>query len=143
MGRKDALHSACKNALVKDGWIITHDPYRLRRGGQTLYVDLGAEFPIAAEKSGRKIAVEVKSLLGGTEMPELERALGQFVLYRSLLRRSDPDRSLYLAVTRSAYLFHFDTLDGENLIEDESLQLLVFLPETEEIDRWIEAPNTN
>ena len=66
MSRYDALHDACKNALIKAGWTITHDPYRILRGRQSLYIDLGAEKPLAAEKDGRKIAVEVKSLLGST-----------------------------------------------------------------------------
>ncbi|HZO86768.1 MAG TPA: element excision factor XisH family protein [Chthonomonadaceae bacterium] len=35
MARRDLFHDACKNALIKDGWTITHDPYLLRRGRQT------------------------------------------------------------------------------------------------------------
>lgn len=138
MAKKDALHDPCKNALIAAGWTITHDPYTLRRGRQNLYIDLGAELPIAAERDGRKIAVEVKSLLGTTEMPELERALGQFVLYRSLLKRREPERTLYLAVSRIAYDSHFDTTEGRDLIADEALKLLVFQPESETIDQWIE-----
>ena len=98
MSRRDQFHDACKNALIKAGWIITHDPFPLRRGVQNLSVDLGAELPLAAERDGRKIAVEVKSLLGGVEMPEFERALGQYILYRSLLKRAEPERVLYLAM---------------------------------------------
>lgn len=29
MPRKDRIHEAVKNALVKDGWTITDDPFRL------------------------------------------------------------------------------------------------------------------
>ncbi len=84
MSRQDLFHDACKNALIKAGWIITHDPFPLKRGRQTLFVDLGAEMLITAEREGRKIAVEIKSLVGRTEMPELERALGRYMLYRSV-----------------------------------------------------------
>jgi hypothetical protein len=138
MAKKDLFHEPCKNALIKAGWTITHDPYTIRRGRRNLYIDIGAEQPIAAEKEGRKIAVEVKSLLGTQDMPELERALGQYVLYRSLLKRIDPERLLYLAVARSAYDEHFAIDEGEDLIADENLKLLVFLPQTEVIDQWIE-----
>src|SRR5262245_61798645 len=138
MSRRDLLHDACKNALIKAGWTITHDPYTLRRGKQNLFIDIGAELPLAAEKDGRKIAVEVKSLLGTVEMPELERAHGQFVLYRSLLKRRESERALFLAVTEAAYLEHFDTAEGRDLVADEALKLLVFQPIQEEIERWIE-----
>ncbi len=126
MSRPDLYHDACKNALIKGGWIITHDPFTIKRGKQNLYIDLGAELLLSAEREGRKIAVEIKSLIGRTEMPELERALGQYILYRSLLRRLDTQRALYLAVSDIAYNEYFDTLEGHNLIEDETLRLLVF-----------------
>ncbi|GBF79490.1 element excision factor XisH family protein [Aphanothece sacrum] len=47
---KDIFHNAVKNALIKDGWKITHDPYRLRYGIADIYIDLAAEEAIAAEK---------------------------------------------------------------------------------------------
>ena len=42
-------------------WTITADPLYLEFGGVDMYVDLAAEKMIAAEKEGRKIAVEIKS----------------------------------------------------------------------------------
>lgn len=138
MPRRDLLHDSCKNALIKAGWRITHDPYAILRGRQRLFIDLAAEILLAAEKEGRKIAVEVKSMLGTNEMPELERALGQYVLYRSLLRRREPDRKLYLAITDAAWIEHFDLAEGRDLIDDESLRLIVFDPGREEIEQWID-----
>ena len=32
-----------KNALVKDGWVITDDPFTLEYKGLRVYADLGAE----------------------------------------------------------------------------------------------------
>lgn len=63
MPAKDKFHEAVKNALVHDGWTITHDPLRLRLGKRKLFVDLGAEKLLSAEKDQQKIAVEVKSFL--------------------------------------------------------------------------------
>ena len=37
---KDIFHDTVKLALQKDGWIITHDPYRLRYGIADIYIDL-------------------------------------------------------------------------------------------------------
>ncbi len=42
MPAKDIYHDRLKNALIKDGWIITHDPLRLKWGVKDMYVDLGA-----------------------------------------------------------------------------------------------------
>ena len=138
MARRDALHDSCRNALEKAGWTITHDPYPLPYGRELLFVDLAAETVIAAEMGEKKIAVEIKSLLGTRDMPELERALGQYVLYRSLLKRHDPDRRMYLAVSKVAFDEHFDIAQGRDLIEDEALKVIVFVPEQEIVELWID-----
>jgi len=138
MPQRDTFHETVRQALMSDGWIITHDPYSLQFGENRLYVDLAAEGPIAAEKEGRKIAVEIKSFLGPSEMADLERALGQFALYRFLMTREEPDRSLFLAVPRDAYEALFDTADGRDLAAAQELHLLVFDPVQEIIVRWIE-----
>ena len=59
MPARDIYHEAVKNALVKDGWTITDDPLTLELDGERLFVDLGAERVIGAEKGLRKIAVEI------------------------------------------------------------------------------------
>lgn len=87
MPARDAYHDGVRHALEKDGWRITHDPYYLAYDGRDLYIDLGAEL-IAAEKADTRIAVEIKGFGGRSEMTELERALGQFVLYRTLLEEA-------------------------------------------------------
>ena len=43
MPAKDVYHAAVRNALSKDGWTITHDPYTLTYGQRDVFVDLGAE----------------------------------------------------------------------------------------------------
>ena len=50
--QQDIYHDIVKNALLKDGWTITHDPLVLRWGTTDVYVDLGAEQLLAAEKHG-------------------------------------------------------------------------------------------
>lgn len=49
MPRHDIYHDTVKNALVKDGWTITHDPLVLPFGQRKVYVDIGAEAPFGAE----------------------------------------------------------------------------------------------
>src|SRR5271170_7936218 len=85
-----------------DGWTVTHDPYTLAIGNQNVFVDLGAERMIAATRGSERIAVEVKSFLGRSSVADLEQALGQYLLYRVLLARQEPGRTLFLAAPLSA-----------------------------------------
>ena len=75
MPARDRYHNQVKQALIKDGWTITDDPLRLKWGKKDLYVDLGAEQLLTAEKGLHKIAVEVKSFVGQSEVDDLEKAL--------------------------------------------------------------------
>jgi hypothetical protein len=72
MPAKDRYHQTVKNALIKDGWTITNDPLHLRWGNKDMYVDLGAERLFSAEKEGQRIAVEIKTFGGISEMLALE-----------------------------------------------------------------------
>src|SRR5687767_14951209 len=76
MPARDRYHVEVKQALIKDGWTITHDPLRLKWGVKDMYVDLGAERLLAAEKGSSKIAVEIKSFMGLSEMEDLEKLSG-------------------------------------------------------------------
>jgi hypothetical protein len=136
MPAKDTYHDAVRAALVKDGWTITDDPFRLVWGKRDFYVDLGAERIVAAEKAGRRIAVEVKSFLGASAIHELELALGQFLLYRSILEEQEPDRVLFLAVPdEPAEIFEEEV--GQLLLAKHLIRVLIFDPQKEEILRWI------
>lgn len=73
---RDVIHDAVKSALIKDGWDITADSYTIKFKGAKVFVDLAAEMPIAAERGGERIAVEIKSFLGASPLHELEAALG-------------------------------------------------------------------
>jgi hypothetical protein len=88
MPAKDIYHNTVKNSLIKDCWIITHDPLRIRLArGKNLFVDLGAERLLAAERGTEKIAVEIKSFTSPSAMQNFEQAVGQFVVYERLLKR--------------------------------------------------------
>lgn len=137
MPAKDQLHDAVKAALIKAGWVITDDPLHLRWAGRDIYIDLGAESILAAERGNEKIAIEVKSFLGDASLQELHEAVGQFVVYRSILARLEPDRPLFLALPEFAYDKLFaEAKVGEIVYEDEGLRLLVFDPIKEEVVEW-------
>lgn len=137
MPAKDIYHNNVKNAIIKDGWTITHDPLRLTWGVKDMYVDLGAEQLLAAEKTGRKIAIEIKSFIGASEMDDLEKAIGQYVIYRSVMARTEPDRTLYLAIHSEAFLDIFEEPLGRLLLEDHQVHLIVYDLQAEVIHKWI------
>lgn len=137
MARRDIYHDVVKQALQKDGWIITHDPYLLKLGGKRLEIDLGAECLISAEKSLRKIVIEIKSFVGRSDVRDLEQALGQYTLYHQILMEKNIDRELYLAVPNRTYKGIFQEALGAVLLKNNVIRLLVFDDDCEEIIRWI------
>ncbi|MDX2006490.1 MAG: element excision factor XisH family protein [Meiothermus sp.] len=139
MPAKDAHHDGVRRALEKGGWRITHDPLYLTYGRRDVFVDLGAEV-IAAETNDVRIAVEVKSFFGKSEMTELERALGQIMLYRNMLRESQPERLLYLAVPQPIMVRLFEDDLGQLLIRNEALRVLSYDPALEEVVKWLPIP---
>ena len=138
MPARDELHDCVRTALVKDGWTITADPLRLTWGLHSMYVDLAAAEPlVSAEKGGRNIAVEVKGFGGRSEVQDLEQALGQYLLYRSVLARTNLDHWLYLAVPAKPFEALFESPLGRIVREDYHLRLVVFDPDQEVIEQWI------
>jgi XisH protein len=137
MPKLDIIHYAVKNALIKDGWTITDDPYVIQYRRTTLYADLGAEQPIAAERGGQKLVIEVKSFIGASKIQDLKEALGQYDIYRYLLEETAPDRKLYVAVSAIAYKSFFTQDVIQLIVNRHQLPLIIVNTEVEEIVQWI------
>lgn len=138
MPRKDVLHEVVKRALVKDGWVITHDPLHIEFGGVEFDVDLGAEELIGAKKDGRKIAVEVKSFITASPVSEFHTAVGQFLNYRLALAETEPERTLYLAVPKGIYASLFERTFGRLARQAYQLKIIVFDDQQGVIVQWTE-----
>jgi XisH protein len=134
---RDIYHESVRAALVKDGWVITHDPLRLEWGAKDVFIDLGAERLLWAEREGEKIAVEIKSFVGKSDIDDLEKALGQYILYHDVLAERQPERTLYLAVHVDVFHNLFEEPIGELLLKNSRFRLLVFDARTEEVLEWI------
>jgi hypothetical protein len=138
MPAKNFYHDAVVNALIADGWTITDDPLPLSYGGRDLYVDFGAERgTIAAEKNGEKIAVEIKSFLGRSIMHDIEKAVGQYQIYLSILANTEPDRLIYLAVPQRVDDEFFTEKIGQLILNSMHIRLIVFDDQKERIVKWI------
>jgi hypothetical protein len=137
MAARDTFHNAVRQALIADGWTITDDPLVVRLGSIDLFIDLGAEKLIGAEKNDVQIAVEVKNFLGSSVVAEFHTALGQFLNYRFALQQKQPNRVLFLAVPADIYQSFFTLALAQGVVAQYNVKLLVYQPETQEIWQWI------
>ena len=135
---KDVFHQQVKNALIKDGWNITHDPLTIRiNEAVKLQIDLAAETAIAAERDSEKIAVEIKSFVGDSDISAFHTALGQYLNYCQALEEQEPDRIIYLAIPLETYQDFFQLPFIQRALRRYQVKLMIYDPKLEEIKQWI------
>ena len=137
MPAHDSIHEAVKNALTKEGWTITNDPFILVYETDKFYADLRAERPATTESPQRIIVVEIKSLLGPSLMHELEVALGQYQVYHSILQATAPDHRLFLAIQEESYEKLLARPTFQLIKRAFQLALVIVNTEREEVKEWI------
>ncbi|MFY7831307.1 MAG: XisH family protein, partial [Pseudanabaena sp.] len=125
MPARDSIHETVKEAVIKDGWEITDDPYVISYGDRFLFVDLGASGFIGLQQGNKQIAIEIKQFRGQSQVNDLEQAIGQYSLYRILLNQIDPERDLYLAISEATYNDIFDEPIGKLAIAEIPLKLVI------------------
>jgi len=140
---RDSIHETVKEAVIKDGWEITDDPYVISYGDRFLFVDLGASGFIGLQQGNKQIAIEIKQFRGQSQVNDLEQAIGQYSLYRILLNLIDPERDLYLAISEATYNDIFDEPIGKLAIAEIPLKLVIVNLSTKEITQWIPSNPTN
>jgi hypothetical protein len=135
---KDLYHKKVRAALEKEGWSITDDPLHIDLEETFIEIDLAAEMVFAAEREGRKIAVEVKSFLGKSIISEFHTVIGQFADYRDALEDSEPERILYLALPENIY--NHPIFQGrfiQKRLKKEQVNLILFNTENINTIQWI------
>ncbi|MGC8644402.1 MAG: element excision factor XisH family protein [Isosphaeraceae bacterium] len=143
MPARNINHDAVVHALIEDGWTITHDPLTLSYGGRDLFVDLGAErVTLAAEKTGRKIAVEIQSFASQSPVRDLEEAVGQYEVYRAILAEMEPERQLFLAAPLRIHETFFEEKFGQFILSRLQLAVLVFDETQQRVVKWINSTDT-
>lgn len=95
---------------------------------------------VAAVKDNKRIAVEVKSFVGHSTMAELEKAIGQYMLYDEALQESetDSDRQLFLAIPEDIVEELSDDKILSILTKRFRINILVYNPPQQEIIQWIQ-----
>ena len=133
---KDLYHEQVKRGLLKEGWTITHDPYPIKIGNVRLFIDLGAERVIAAEKGNEKIVVEIKSFSGDSPVAAFHEALGQYENYLIALEDKEPDRLLFLAVPTAIYDGFFQEPFIQKVVGRKNIKLIIYSTTDEPVLRW-------
>ncbi|MFN3848526.1 MAG: XisH family protein [Spirosomataceae bacterium] len=123
---KDIYHESVKEALKLEGWTITHDPYPIKIGNVRMFIDLGAEQIIAAEKENQKIAIEIKSFVDDSAISAFHEAVGQYDNYQIALEDEEPERILYLAIPLSVYNNFFQEPFIQKVILKKHIKLIIF-----------------
>ncbi len=134
---KDRFHYIVRNALEKEDWKITADPYEINVDDVDFEIDLAAEELLGAEREGQKIAVEIKSFISPSNVSEFHTALGQFLNYRDALEKIEPERLLYLAVRLPVYETFFQRKFIISAVAKYELRLMIYDVEQEVISQWL------
>lgn len=82
--------------------------------------------------------MEIKSFLNDSAMLDFHLALGQFLNYRLVLERLEPERTLYLAIPITVYQSFFYRQLPQLSIQTYGLKLITYEPNDEVILQWIE-----
>lgn len=136
MSRRDFYHEHVRNALIKAGWTITDDQLPLRFFTSRLYIDLAAS-KVEEDGSLSLITVEVKNFRVRVDyVNEFQKAVGQYIMYRHLLRSLDFSHTLYLAIPENDSRSFFRDASVQSLLAAHDIKLLIFDPTTQTIVRW-------
>ena len=134
---KDLIHDAVRNALLNDGWTIIDEHVHLKYGEIGGYVDIQAERPpIAVTKNDEKILVEIKTFAGSSFVRDFQQAIGQYELYRDIIRYKGLDYRLFLAISHTVYDHYFVRPTTMQVTQDHRMLLIVVNIDKEEIVKW-------
>jgi len=113
-------------------------PFLYSFGNKEGYIDLGAErLLIGAKKGNEKIAVEVKSFIGKSDLDDFKEALGQFLIYLLALEEKELDRILYLAIPSDFYYRFLEDPFFARLLTHYKINILIFNIDQIIVEQWI------
>ena len=80
--------------------------------------------------------VEIKSFLSRSPMREFETTLGQYLIYKTFLSLTNPEHTVYLAISNKIYEKFFTQVAIELILEKYQVLLLIVDINKEEIIQW-------
>jgi hypothetical protein len=133
----DACQPQIIKALENEGWYVNPKPYYVEKDDRRAFIDV-----VASKQSNgtheRIMLAEVKCFVDqNSSTTELYVALGQYLIYRSLLTETNQLIPLYLAISEQVYRAIFDSI-VLRVVEEARIKLLIVDLGVERIVRWIE-----
>ncbi len=133
----DQCHDQVVRALQKDGWQLEASPSRLYLPYRYVYVDLRMSRRVNG-KWEQLMLVEVKCFPDeNNTTPDLYLALGQYLIYRTIVLELNLSVPLYLSVPEHIFAEIFDPAVMRT-IRDNQINIVVINLEQEKVIKWIE-----
>jgi len=136
MSAFDQCHEQVVRALEKAGWEVVQSPFRLRLFYRFVYVDL----EVARGTNGSReqmLLVEVKCFPDPKNTTrDLYTSIGQYLVYRAMIREKGLPHSVYLAVPETIFSAVFDPAVMQ-VVKDSQIKIVVVNLEEERIVQWI------
>ena len=134
---RDVCHNQVMNALRKASWIVDESQVFLRADGLTFFADIQAQHSNGSVQ--QIIIVEVKCFADERfDQDELYRAIGQYLIYRSVLQSRTLQIPLYLAIPHLVYERLFGKSIVQSVIKTNQIKLVIVDIELEEITQWVD-----
>jgi XisH protein len=134
----DGCEPQVVRALEKQGWAVSQQPVFLRVMTATYFADFQAKRGVNGNTQ-HLIIVEVKCFTNeSTQQDELYRAIGQYLLYRSILKLKELVIPIYLAIPTVAFVTLFTQAEVKITVQDVGIKLIVVDLEKEEVAEWID-----
>lgn len=129
----DRCHEPIVHALEKADWRVRPVPHLIRipKRRNPLLADIKA-----VRGENEIIIVEAKCFVLNTP-DELYSAIGQYLVYRSLMSKAKVAYPLYLAVPLTAYHGILEEM-GMDVMAETGIKLIVVDMENEVVVRWLE-----
>ena len=133
----DSCHEQVMRALQKDGWRITEQQVPMKLNRRRVFVDLLATR--GTNGSRQEIAlVEVKCFPDPQNTSqEIYTAVGQYIIYRAMLRELELDIPLYLSIPETIFDDVFDVI-VRRAIQENQIKLVIVNLDKEKIVWWSE-----
>ncbi len=132
----DACHDQVTRSLEKDGWRVTHTPYRLALPPRFGYVDLRLSRGANGQRENIML-VEIKCFPNeDSTTRDLYTAIGQYLVYRAMMETLDLSEALFLAVPETIFAVIFDQ-PVMQVIKQSQIRMVIVDLAAERIVQWI------
>ena len=136
MPTQDLYHDTVRDALRQDGWRLMHTALQLKAKPEARAGELWEGPWLIADKDERKVAVAVSSFVGHSNLADITQMWRHLENSRPRIHAMDSDRVMYMAIRQATYSTCFGGAEGDLLLAQEHIQLIVFDPRAEVIVQW-------